>query len=39
MKIRTDSKSIALLAVFTSLVIALEIFPIPGLTDFYTPVP
>ena len=39
MKIRTDSKSIALLAVFTSLVIALEIFPIPGVTDFYTPVP
>ena len=39
MNIRTDSKSIALLAVFTSLVIALEIFPIPGLTDFYTPVP
>jgi len=39
MKIRTDSKSIALLAVFTSLVIALEIFPIPGVTDFYTPIP
>ena len=39
MKIRTDSKSIALLAVFTSLVIALEIFPILGVTDFYTPVP
>lgn len=39
MNIRTDSKSIALLAVFTSLVIALEIFPIVGLTDIYTPVP
>ncbi len=39
MNIRTDSKSIALLAVFTSLVIALEIFPIPGVTDLYTPVP
>ncbi len=39
MKIRTDSKSIALLAIFTSIIIALEIFPIVGLTDFYTPVP
>lgn len=39
MKIRTDSKSIALLAIFSSLVIALEIFPIVGLTDLYTPVP
>jgi len=37
MKIRTDSKSIALLAVFSSLVIILEIFPIPGITDLYTP--
>ncbi|MGY5872479.1 MAG: hypothetical protein RTV72_09555 [Candidatus Thorarchaeota archaeon] len=39
MSIRTDSKSIALLAIFSSLVIALEIFPIPGITDLYTPVP
>jgi hypothetical protein len=39
MKLRTDSKSIALLAIFTSIIIALEIFPIIGLTDFYTPVP
>ncbi len=39
MKIRTDSKSIALLAIFSSIVIALEIFPIPGITDFYTPIP
>lgn len=39
MKLRTDSKSIALLAIFTSIIIALEIFPIVGLTDFYTPVP
>ncbi|MGY5857881.1 MAG: hypothetical protein RTU63_00820 [Candidatus Thorarchaeota archaeon] len=39
MSIRTDSKSIALLAIFSSLVIALEIFPIPGVTDFYAPVP
>jgi len=37
--IRADSKSTALLAVFTSIIVALEIFPIPGLTDFYTPVP
>ena len=36
MKIRTDSKSIALLAIFSSIVIALEIFPIPGITDLYT---
>ena len=39
MELRTDSKSIALLAIFTSIVIALEVFPIVGLTDFYTPVP
>jgi riboflavin transporter FmnP len=39
MSIRTDSRSIALLALFTSLVIALEIFPIVGITDLYTPVP
>ncbi len=39
MKVRTDSKSIALLAIFTSIIIALEIFPIVGLTDFYTPIP
>jgi hypothetical protein len=39
LKLRTDSKSIALLAIFTSIIIALEIFPIVGLTDFYTPVP
>ena len=39
MKIRTDSKSIALLAIFSSIVIALEIFPIPGITDLYTPIP
>ncbi len=39
MVVRRDSKSIALLAIFTSVIIALEIFPIVGLTDFYTPVP
>ncbi|MFW9810563.1 MAG: hypothetical protein ACFFE6_14385 [Candidatus Thorarchaeota archaeon] len=39
MDIRTDSKSIAVFAIFTSIIIALEIFPIVGLTDFYTPVP
>ena len=39
MKIRSDSKSIALLAVFSSIIIALEIFPIPGITDLYTPAP
>lgn len=39
MVVRKDSKSIALLAIFTSVIIALEIFPIVGLTDFYTPVP
>ena len=39
MSIRTGSKSIALLAIFTSLVIALEIFPVVGITDIYAPVP
>ncbi|MFX1559414.1 MAG: hypothetical protein ACFFBL_02390 [Promethearchaeota archaeon] len=39
MDLRTDSKSIALLAIFTSIVVALEIFPIVGVTDFYTLVP
>ena len=39
MNIRTDSKSIALLAIFSSLVIVLEIYPIPGITDIYAPVP
>jgi hypothetical protein len=39
MVIRRDSKSIAIFAIFTSVIIALEIFPIVGLTDFYTPVP
>ena len=33
MKIRTDSKSIAILAIFAAMVIALEILPIPFLTD------
>ena len=37
--IRKDSKSIALLAIFSSIVISLEIFPIPGITDLYTPIP
>ncbi|MGY5878684.1 MAG: hypothetical protein RTV31_00480 [Candidatus Thorarchaeota archaeon] len=37
MSIRTDSKSIALLAIFTSLVIALEIFPVVGITDIPVP--
>lgn len=39
MMIRRDSKSIAIFSIFTSVIIALEIFPIVGLTDFYTPVP
>ena len=39
MNIRKDSKSIALLAILSSLVIAIEIFPIPGVTDIYTPAP
>lgn len=33
LKIRTDSRSMALLAIFASMVIALEIVPIPLLTD------
>lgn len=33
MDIRTDSKSIALLAIFSSIVVALEVFPILGITD------
>ena len=33
MDIRTDSKSIALLAIFSSIVVALEVFPIIGITD------
>ncbi|MFW9844832.1 MAG: hypothetical protein ACFFEV_09670, partial [Candidatus Thorarchaeota archaeon] len=37
MSSRTDSKSIALLAIFTSLVIALEIFPVVGITDIPIP--
>jgi riboflavin transporter FmnP len=39
LSIRMDSKSIALLALFTSLVIALEVFPVIGITDIITPVP
>lgn len=39
MGIRTDSRSIVLLALFTSIVIALEIFPIPYVTDIETPAP
>ncbi len=39
MMIRKDSKSIAIFAIFTSIIIALEVFPIVGLTDLYTPVP
>ncbi|MFX0053437.1 MAG: hypothetical protein ACFFAX_00960 [Promethearchaeota archaeon] len=35
--IRTDSKSIALLAIFTSMVVALEVFPIVGVTDLGLP--
>ncbi|MFX0108320.1 MAG: hypothetical protein ACFE7R_08555 [Candidatus Hodarchaeota archaeon] len=31
--VRRDSKSIALLAVFTAMVVVLEVFPIPGITD------
>jgi len=31
--IKTDSKSIALLAVFSAIIIVLEIFPVTGLTD------
>ncbi len=33
MELRTDSKSIAVLAIFSSIVIALEVFPIIGITD------
>ncbi|UCE10799.1 MAG: hypothetical protein JSW61_02380 [Candidatus Thorarchaeota archaeon] len=36
--LRTDSRSIALLAIFSAMVIALEVFPIVGITDF-KPVP
>lgn len=32
-RIRTDSKSIALLAIFSAMVISLEVFPIVGITD------
>ena len=39
MNIRTDAKSISLLAVFSSIIMALEVFPIPGVTDLYTPAP
>ncbi|MHA2005464.1 MAG: hypothetical protein ACW960_15445 [Candidatus Thorarchaeota archaeon] len=35
--IRTDSKSIALLAIFTAMVVSLEVFPIPGITDIGPP--
>jgi riboflavin transporter FmnP len=33
MKLRTDSKSIAILAIFTSIIVALEVFPVLGVTD------
>ena len=33
MKLRTDSRSIAILSIFAAMVLALEIFPIPFLTD------
>ena len=33
MKVRTDSRSIAILAVFAAMVLALEILPVPFLTD------
>jgi len=33
MKMRTDSKSIAILAIFTSIIVALEVFPVLGVTD------
>ncbi|MHA3963302.1 MAG: hypothetical protein AM325_007150 [Candidatus Thorarchaeota archaeon SMTZ1-45] len=33
MKLRTDSKSIAILAIFAAMILALEILPIPFLTD------
>ncbi|MHA2385458.1 MAG: hypothetical protein ACXAEE_04525 [Candidatus Thorarchaeota archaeon] len=35
--IRTDSKSIALLAIFTAMVVSLEVFPIVGVTDIGAP--
>ena len=35
--IRTDSKSIALLAIFTAMVVSLEVFPIVGVTDIGLP--
>ncbi len=36
-KVPTDSKSISLLAVFSAMVVALEIFPIIGVTDLKIP--
>ena len=36
-KIPTDSKSISLLAIFSAMVVALEIYPIPGITDLKVP--
>jgi hypothetical protein len=33
MQLKTDSKSIAILAIFTSIVVALEVFPVLGVTD------
>lgn len=33
MKVRTDSRSIAILAIFAAMILALEILPIPLLTD------
>ena len=33
MKLRTDSRSIAILAIFAAMILALEILPIPFLTD------
>ena len=33
MKIRTDSRSIAILAIFAAMILALEILPVPFLTD------
>ncbi|MFX1417004.1 MAG: hypothetical protein ACFFC0_09335, partial [Promethearchaeota archaeon] len=35
--IRKDSKSIALLAVFVAMVVALEVYPILGVTDIGIP--
>jgi hypothetical protein len=31
---RLDSKTVALIGVFSSIVVALEVFPINGITDF-----